>query len=158
MNNTGKIPALAVRLIAALITLYLYFNPTALAHAEYSLASSSPGRSACSSRSGKSSTSPKTSSRKAKIDEGGSRRLPPSSILVYVSQRSRRRSGAKKSNPFFAAACTSQKTPCAGLGPKELASADPTVDVGPAECRRPAYGGSKRRAERNLLVKKAAPF
>ncbi len=37
MNNTGKIPALAVRLIAALITLYLYFNPTALAHAEYSL-------------------------------------------------------------------------------------------------------------------------
>ena len=38
-----------------------------------------------------------------------------------------------KSNPFFAAACTSQKTLCAGLGPKELASADPTVDVGP-EC------------------------
>ena len=37
MNNTGKIPALAVRLIAALMTLYLYFNPTALAHAEYSL-------------------------------------------------------------------------------------------------------------------------
>lgn len=38
MNNTGKIPALAVRLIAALTTLYLlYFNPTALAHAEYSL-------------------------------------------------------------------------------------------------------------------------
>ena len=28
MNNTGKIPALAVRLIAALMTLYLYFNPT----------------------------------------------------------------------------------------------------------------------------------
>ena len=59
MNNTGKIPALAVRLIAALMTLYLYFNPTALAH---------------------------------------------------------------------------------------------------AECRRPAYGGSRRRAERNPLVKKAAPF
>lgn len=37
MNNTGKIPTLAVRLIAALITLYLYFNPTTLAHAEYSL-------------------------------------------------------------------------------------------------------------------------
>ncbi len=37
MNNTGKIPALAVRLIAALITLYLYFNPAALAHAGYSL-------------------------------------------------------------------------------------------------------------------------
>lgn len=37
MNNTGKIPALAVRLIAALITFYLYFNPTVLAHAEYSL-------------------------------------------------------------------------------------------------------------------------
>lgn len=32
-----KDPALAVRLIAALMTLYLYFNPTALAHAEYSL-------------------------------------------------------------------------------------------------------------------------
>lgn len=27
-----------------------------------------------------------------------------------------------------------------------------------AECRRPAYGGSRRRAERNPLVKKAAPF
>lgn len=26
-----------MRLIAALMTLYLYFNPTALAHAEYSL-------------------------------------------------------------------------------------------------------------------------
>ena len=37
MNTTGKIPALAVRLIAALMTLYLYFNPTTLAHAEYSL-------------------------------------------------------------------------------------------------------------------------
>lgn len=53
MNTTGKIPALAVRLIAALITLYLYFNPTALAHAEYSLGIDGigrrPGRSACSS-------------------------------------------------------------------------------------------------------------
>lgn len=27
-----------------------------------------------------------------------------------------------------------------------------------AECRRPAYGGSRRRAERTPLVKKAAPF
>ena len=37
MNNTGKIPALVVRLIAALITLYLYFNPATLADAGYSL-------------------------------------------------------------------------------------------------------------------------
>lgn len=69
MNNTGKIPALAVRLIAALITLYLYFNPTALAHAEYSLGIDVvvARRSACSSRSGKSFASRNTFSRKTKI-------------------------------------------------------------------------------------------
>ena len=69
-------------------------------------------------------------------------------LLFPVSQSSRRRSGAKKSNPFFAAACTSRKTLCAGLGPKELASADPTADVGPAERRRLANGQPRRRAER----------
>ena len=41
------------------------------------------------------------------------------------------RTARKNSDLFLAAVCTSSKTPCAGLGPKELASADPTVDVGP---------------------------
>ena len=57
-------------------------------------------------------------------------------LSFYLEKSRRVRAAAaarKRSNPFFAAACTSQKTPCAGLGPKELASADPTVDVGP-EC------------------------
>ena len=57
-------------------------------------------------------------------------------LSFYLEKSRRVRAAAaarKRSNPFFAAACTPQKTPCAGLGPKELASADPTVDVGP-EC------------------------
>ena len=140
MNTTGKIPALAVRLIAALITLYLYFNPTALAHAEYSLGIDGiVGRSACSSRSGKSSTSPKIFSRKTKIDEGGSQRLPPSSIQK-TSHRVRASHGAKKFRSVFGGVYVVKNT------------------LRGAECRRPAYGGSRRRAERNPLVKKAAPF
>ena len=117
MNNTGKIPALAVRLIAALITLYLYFNPTVLAHAEYSLASSSPGRSACSSRSGKSSTSPKIFSRKTKIDEGGSQRLPPSSIQK-TSHRVRAAHGAKKFRSVFGGGVYVVKNTLRGPRPK----------------------------------------
>ena len=42
------------------------------------------------------------------------------------------------SNPFLAAVYTSQKILCAGLGPKVLASADLTVDVGPVKARREA--------------------
>ena len=56
------------------------------------------------------------------------------------------------------AACTPQKTLCAGLGPKELASADPTVDVGPASVAgRPK---ASRGAERSEIPsgKKASPF
>ena len=57
-------------------------------------------------------------------------------LSFYLEKSRRVRAAAaarKRSNPFFAAACTPQKTPCAGLGPKELALADPTVDVEP-EC------------------------
>ena len=68
--------------------------------------------------------------------------------LSFSLEKSRRVRAAaaarKRSNPFFAAACTPQKTPCAGLGPKELASADPTVDVGP-ECVLSAVSGQNAR-------------
>ncbi len=68
-------------------------------------------------------------------------------LSFYLEKSRRVRAAAaarKRSNPFFAAACTPQKTPCAGLGPKELASADPTVDVGP-ECVLPAVSGQNTR-------------
>ena len=76
-------------------------------------------------------------------------------LLLKVLQSSRRRSGANKVRFVFAAACTSQKAPCAGLGPKELASADPTVDVGPAQCRSPAKARSGARA---FSCKRACPL
>ena len=68
-------------------------------------------------------------------------------LSFYLEKSRRVRAAAaarKRSNPFFAAACTPQKTPCAGLGPKELASADPTVDVGP-ECVLSAVSGQNTR-------------
>ena len=46
----------------------------------------------------------------------------------------------------------------AGLGPKELASADPTVDVGP-ECVLAAYSGQNARVGAKLFVPKGLrPF
>ena len=70
--------------------------------------------------------------------------------LIYKKSHRVRGAAAprKRSNPFFAAACTPQKTLCAGLGPKEPASADPTVDVRQAECRRPAFGGTRHKTQR----------
>ena len=68
-------------------------------------------------------------------------------LSFYLEKSRRVRAAAaarKRSNPFFAAACTPQKTPCAGLGPKELASADQTVDVGP-ECVLSAVSGQNTR-------------
>ena len=68
-------------------------------------------------------------------------------LSFYLEKSRRVRAAAaarKRSNPFFATACTPQKTPCAGLGPKELASADPTVDVGP-ECVLSAVSGQNAR-------------
>ena len=66
-----------------------------------------------------------------------------------VSQSSRLASREKSQICFFAAACTSQNIPCAGLGPKEPASADPTVDVGPAcvAVLPPAAGQGAKRSE-----------
>ena len=61
-----------------------------------------------------------------------------------MSHRVRAAHGAKKIQSVFAAACTLQKTPCTGLGPKELASADPTVDVGPASQAGIAGRGAER--------------
>ena len=67
------------------------------------------------------------------------------SFYLEKSRRVRAAAAARiNTNPFFAEACTSQKTPCAGLGPKELASADPTVDVGP-ECVLSAVSGQNAR-------------
>ena len=66
------------------------------------------------------------------------------------------RTARKNSDLFLAAACTSSKTPCAGLGPKELASADPTVDVGSVSQTR--LRRVKAQSGANPLVKKAAPF
>jgi len=56
-------------------------------------------------------------------------------------------------HPFFAAACTSRKILCAGLGPAELASADPTADVGP-ECVFTHFMRENARVEAKSLLSK----
>ena len=56
------------------------------------------------------------------------------------------------------AAAAAQKTPCAGLGPKEPVSAGPTVDVGP-ECVLSAVSGQNTRfGAKSPWQKKAMPF
>ncbi len=70
------------------------------------------------------------------------RGLPRGSSLSKKPRRVRGPQAANKVQYIFRGgvpqgdfrwACTSRKILCAGLGPEELASADPTVDVGP-EC------------------------
>ena len=65
-----------------------------------------------------------------------------------LSHRVRAAHGAKKIQSVFCGGVYVAKTLCAGLGPKEPASADPTVDVRQAECHRPAIGGTKHETQR----------
>ena len=77
-----------------------------------------------------------------------------------MSHRVRAAHGAKKIQSVFAAACTPpQKTPCAGLGPKELASADPTVDVGPAsQAGIAGLGAERSEATPQIYGRQSLPY
>ena len=61
-----------------------------------------------------------------------------------MSHRVRAAHGAKKIQSVFCGGVYAAKNTCAGLGPKELASADPTVDVGPASQAGIAGRGAER--------------
>ena len=89
-------------------------------------------------------------------------------LLKRLSKKPRRVRGpqaANKAQPIFRGgapqgdfrwACTSRKILCAGLGPEELASADPTVDVDP-ECVFAHFMRENARVEaKSLLSKKGA--
>ena len=91
-------------------------------------------------------------------------------LLFRLSKKPRRVRGPQAANRVpsifrggapqgdFRWACTSRKILCAGLGPAELASADPTADVGP-ECVRGRLRTRTRGSERNpFCQKRAAPF
>ena len=88
---------------------------------------------------------------------GGSLHLRVRRFFARWSHRVRGSEAANKIQSAFAAACTPQKTPCAGLGPKELASADPTVDVGP-ECIFACYARKNARFGARALLQKRCTF